>query len=43
MNSLWPDITYLKTLQQKMKMLDKLILKTFELNNCSEILWSGYI
>ena len=27
MNSVWPDMTYSKELQQKMKMLDKLILK----------------
>ena len=26
-NSVWPDMTYSKELQQKMKMLDKLILK----------------
>ena len=27
MNSVWPDMTYSKELQQKMKMLDKRILK----------------
>ena len=27
-NSVWPDINYSKELQQKMKMLDKLVLKT---------------
>ena len=34
-NSVRPYITYSKELQQKMKMLDKLVLKTFELNNLS--------
>ena len=37
-------MTYSKELQQKMKILDKPILKkTFELNNFSEILLQGYI
>ena len=43
MNRVRPDMTYSKELQQKMKMLDKLMLKTFELNNFSEILCHDYI
>ena len=30
-NSIWPGMTYLKELQQKMKMLDKLILKNIQI------------
>ena len=33
----------IKELKQKMKRLDKLIFKTFDLNNFNEILWHGYI
>ena len=43
MNSLRLDMTYSKELQQKMKILDKLILKTFELHNFGEILCHGHI
>ena len=43
MNRVRPDMTYSKELQQKMKMLDKRMLKTFELNNFSEILRHDYI
>ena len=42
-NSVRPYVTYSKELQQKMKMLDKHVLKTFELKNFSEILCHGYI
>ena len=42
-NSVWPYMANSKELQQKLKMLDKLILKTFELNNFSKILCHGYI
>ena len=41
--SVRPYVTYPKELQQKMKMLDKIVLKTFQLNNFSEILYHGYI
>ena len=41
MNGVPPDMTYSKELQQKMKILDNLSLKTFELNIFSEILWHG--
>ena len=43
MNSVRLDMTYSKELQQKMKMLDKLILKTFELYYFSEVLCHGHI
>ena len=43
MNSLRLDMAYSKELQQKMKILDKLILKTFELHNFGEILCHGHI
>ena len=43
MNSVRPDMTYSKELQQKIKMLDKLILKTFEINNFNEILSWLYV
>ena len=36
-------MTCSKELLQKMKMSDKLIIKTFELKNFSEILYHGYI
>ena len=42
-NSVRLYMTYSKGLKQKMKMLNKLVLKTFELNNFSEILCHGYI
>ena len=42
-NSVRLYMTYSKGLKQKMKILDKLVLKTFELNNFSEILCHGYI
>ena len=37
-NSVQLDMTYSKELKQKMKMLDKLTLKTFELHSFSDIL-----
>ena len=43
MNSLRLDMAYSKELQQKMKILDKLTLKTFELHNFGEILCHGHI
>ena len=43
MNSVRPDMTYSKELQQKIKILDKLILKTFEINNFNEILSWLYV
>ena len=43
MNSVWPYMSYSKELQLKMKMFDKPILKTFELNNFSELQCHGYI
>ena len=43
MNSVRPDMTYSKELQQKIKMLDKLISKTFEINNFNEILSWLYV
>ena len=43
MNSVRPDLTYSKELQQKIKILDKLILKTFEINNFNEILSWLYV
>ena len=40
MNSIGLDMTYSKELNQKMKILDKLILKTFELHNfCNIVSW----
>ena len=42
-NSVRPDMTYSKELQQKMKMLDKIIFKTFDLNNFREIQCHGHI
>ena len=43
MNSVRPDMTYSKELQQKIKILDKLILKTLEINNFNEILSWLYV
>ena len=43
MNSVRPDMTYSKELQQKIKILDKLISKTFEINNFNEILSWLYV
>ena len=43
MNSVRLDLTYSKELQQKMKMLKNLSLKTLELQNFSEILCRGHI
>ena len=43
MNGIPPDMTCSKELQQKMEILDKLIKKTFELNNFSKMLWHSYI
>ena len=43
MNSVRSDMTYSKELQQKIKILDKLILKTFEINNFNEILSWLYV
>ena len=43
MNSVRPDLTYSKELQQKIKILDKLILKTFEIINFNEILSWLYV
>ena len=43
MNSVRLDMTYSKELQQKIKILDKLILKTFEINNFNEILSWLYV
>ena len=42
-NGAQPGMNYSKELQQKMKISDKLILKTFELKNFSEILYHDYI
>ena len=42
-NSVRLDMTYSKKLQQKMKMLDKVIFKKIELHNFSEILCHGHI
>ena len=43
MNSVRTDMTYSKELQQKIKILDKLISKTFEINNFNEILSWLYV
>ena len=43
MNSVRPNMTYSKELQQKIKILDKLISKTFEINNFNEILSWLYV
>ena len=43
MNGVPPDNDLFKLTAAKMKILDKPILKTLELNNIGEILWHGYI
>ena len=42
-NGVPPDMTYSQEVQQKNENIGQTYLKTFELNNSSEILWHGYI